>query len=63
MVSLDYMKQKGVIHREKKGTIIINEKGSMPTIVRLEEENKWVSPTVAPAKEAEEYAIRSGQRN
>ena len=39
LISLGHMKQKGIIHREKKGNIIINEKGSMPTIVMLEREN------------------------
>ena len=37
--------------------MIINEKGSMPTIVMLEGENNWVSPIVVPAKGTNKYAI------
>ena len=47
--SLDYMEQKGVVHREKKGPVIIHDQGSMPTIVVLESENNWVSPIVVLA--------------
>ena len=57
LVSIDYMKQKGVVHREKVDGRIINEKGSMPTIVMHEGENNWVSPIVVPAKGADDYAI------
>ena len=53
------MKQTGIIHREKKGSEIINESGSMPTIVMLEGESNTVAAIVAPAKGADEYAIHA----
>ena len=59
LVSLDYMKQKGIIHREKQDGRIINEKGSMPTLVMLEGEHDWVAPIVVPAKGADDYAIEA----
>ena len=59
-IGIDYMWQKGETHREKKEGKIINEGGSMPTIVMSfagEESDKWVAAFVVPAKGPEDYAI------
>ena len=57
---IDYMWQKGETHRERKGGKIVNEGGSMPTVVMdfsREDSDQWVSAFVVPAKGPEDYAI------
>ena len=62
LVSLDYMKQTGIIHREKKGSEIVNESGSMRTIVMPEGESNTVAAIVVPAKRVDVPSTQSAKR-